>query len=514
MTEPSTRVAIARAGTEYPEHPWDPSDAYPEYRGGKTAGTKNSVYEGVRESLRLVGLDAERFGTPEWSPFRDLVKPGDRVFIKPNLVTHEYRKSCGCPGDLFSVITHPAVLRAVADYVAIALDGRGEIVIGDNPCIDADFELMKERTGIHRLAEVYGERFDTQCRVLDLRPKVTKDLTYYGFRSKTTPQSGDPDGASILNLGKQSFFYGLNPLLYRGVFTKRLETIRHHFGRRQEYSVSNTILNSDVYISVPKLKAHHKVGTTLNVKGLVGINHNKNFLVHWRIGFPNIGGDEFPAAHRRFDTLRLMARHVALDLLPEPLYIALRRRLKGGLLDRALQPKKKSSHEAYRGAWDGNDTCWRMAADLYNLFIADVTGRRQRIGKEQRHFTVIDGVCAGEGNGPFCPTTKRAGVVLASHNLLAADTVATRLMDYRVRRVRYLEHLMAQHGLEPDSIEVVSDHLQGVGFFQEDRRYLEFAPPTGWPDLSLLDPRRDSGGGSARDGSPRELVLSEGRPSA
>src|SRR5262249_34054310 len=150
----------------------------------------------------------------------------------------------------------------------------------------------------------------------------------YGYKSRTRLQPGDPEGSSVLNLGERSYFYGMNPLLFRGVFTDRWETIRHHHGKTHEYSLSNTILRSDVYISVPKLKAHHKVGATLNVKGLVGCNANKNYLVHWRVGFPEIGGDEFPRAHRRRDHVLLAARHLAADLLPEELYLWLRGSMK------------------------------------------------------------------------------------------------------------------------------------------------------------------------------------------
>lgn len=55
------------------------------------------------------------------------------------------------------------------------------------------------------------------------------------------------------------------------------------------------MLASDVIISVPKLKVHRKVGTTLNFKNMVGINTDKNHLAHYRIGAPAQGGDEFNA---------------------------------------------------------------------------------------------------------------------------------------------------------------------------------------------------------------------------
>lgn len=50
-----------------------------------------------------------------------------------------------------------------------------------------------------------------------------------------------------------------------------------------------------VFISVPKLKVHKKVRVILNTTGLVGINTNKNYLIHYTLGTPEEGGDQFPS---------------------------------------------------------------------------------------------------------------------------------------------------------------------------------------------------------------------------
>ena len=43
----------------------------------------------------------------------------------------------------------------------------------------------------------------------------------------------------------------------------------------------------------------------------------------------------------------------------------------------------------------------------------------------RRFFSVVDGIVAGEGNGPLDPTPKRALVVLAGGNPVAVDAVWT-----------------------------------------------------------------------------------------
>ena len=62
---------------KYPVNvPFHPAERYPEYRGEQT-DDGNRVYGEVRETLAMLGLDKENFGTPRWNPFREIVPPGD-----------------------------------------------------------------------------------------------------------------------------------------------------------------------------------------------------------------------------------------------------------------------------------------------------------------------------------------------------------------------------------------------------------------------------------------------------
>lgn len=129
-------------------------------------------------------------------------------------------------------------------------------------------------------------KYDVPCRIYDLRPLVRKDLKDYGKRWKMSPQPGDPNGEVEINLGRESLFYGVDSKLFRGVFDEREETIAAHTGETQLYTVSRSLYDADVYISVPKLKTHQNVGVTLNLKREVGAMTRKNQLVHWCIGTP------------------------------------------------------------------------------------------------------------------------------------------------------------------------------------------------------------------------------------
>src|SRR6185436_18604054 len=135
------RVAVARsAEPAYPRlAPFDPGERFPEMPAGAAiAASRNPVYAAVRESLHRLGLDEARFGTPQWNPLGDLVGPGARVLLKPNLVRHENHG----PGGTDCLVTHGSVVRAVLDYVLLALQGTGAVWIGDSPVQGCDFERV------------------------------------------------------------------------------------------------------------------------------------------------------------------------------------------------------------------------------------------------------------------------------------------------------------------------------------------------------------------------------------
>ncbi len=384
----------------------------------------DEIRRALRSAFNLLGLD-------ESNPFKGIVKPGDQVFIKPNWVAHRYRASCPCQHDLYTTITHPEVIRAVAENVDTALGGNGRILIGDNPSIDANFDELMKAINLHDLPS----RLKTPTALLDLRPLVCKDLRDYGQRDKMHDQPGDPDGQTVVNLGRDSLLYGMNPRLFRGVFNEREETIRAHSGENQLYGISNSIFKSNVFISIPKLKTHHKCGVTLNLKGLVGTMGTKNYLVHWREGFPAIGGDAYPDFWTWFK-------------------------------DRFKKVKK-------RGAWAGNDTIWRMVVDLHESI---------RRGPKVR-FSVIDGIMAGEGNGPFCPEPNPAGVLLTGTDFLETDIVAARLMGFNVREIQYLNHYIQSGVLPTEAITFTSDFVDPATLFDTSNPHLNFKPPDRWQKL-------------------------------
>lgn len=379
------------------------------------------IKEALKKCFADIGLDRE-------SPLSDIIKPGEKVFIKPNWVASRWRESCPHKDNLYCVITHPNVIEAVTDFVVDALHGKGEIIIGDNPSIDADFDELMEFTGIRRLEHKY----DMPVSIVDLRPLVCEDLANYGERDKMVSHPGDITGSVQINLERKSLLYGIDPSRFRGVFDERDETIASHTGEKQLYTFSKSLYDADVYISIPKLKTHQKVGATLNLKGLVGSISNKNQLVHWQIGYPEIHGDEYPS--------------------------------------KEAWEASKMEKVTHRGAWPGNDTIWRMVVDLYQAMQM----------RDRKYFSVIDGITAGEGQGPFCPTSKNANTLIVGENLLAVDVAAVRYMGFDPQRIKYLGYFINQGTIDYKDIQVFLNGKMHDDFFTCDSKYKDFYVVKQW----------------------------------
>src|SRR5437867_1517956 len=133
-------VGIVKTGTvsDPQKASFHPSERFPEYRFREFSIEANTVYAAVRELFKTLLLDRDNYGLKEWNPLGEIISPGNQVVIKPNFVMdHHYTG-----GDYNSVVTHGSVIRAIMDYVAIALQGEGQIIIADAPMIDNDFNRI------------------------------------------------------------------------------------------------------------------------------------------------------------------------------------------------------------------------------------------------------------------------------------------------------------------------------------------------------------------------------------
>ncbi len=435
-------VAICRTEPRYPTGaPWGPERRYPEYPFAVPPQAEpNAAYRAVRGALELLGLDAARFDTPSWNPLGEVVRPGDTVVLKPNFI-RDFHDTRG--DDIEAVVTHGSIIRAVLDYVAIALEGRGRVVIADAPQCEASFERLSAYTGLDEIRAFYKQHSPLTLDVIDLRQEYTEKIDGVIVGHRRLP--GDPAGYTVVNMGRDSEFMPINHMNRRlyGSEYDRSEVAAHHHDDVHEYLISKTIMAADVFINLPKMKTHKKVGVTLNLKNLVGINGNKNWLPHHREGVPANGGDQYASSglSERLEHRLLVAFKKGFPLLG-PL-----RRYVGGAAKRAGRRAfgDTDTTRIRSGNWWGNDTTWRMVLDLNRaLRYADSNGVLHS-SPQRRYFSFVDGIIAGEGNGPMGPDAKPAGVVLAGEDPLAVDLACTRIMGFDWEKIPVLSGASRPH---------------------------------------------------------------------
>ncbi len=472
-------------GSTYPKQaPFDPDKSYPEFTGGLINNEMNSVYDAVRSVLAETGLDAENYGTQEWSPFRELVKRGSTIIIKPNLVLNTPD-----PNNQNTVTTHASIIRPIVDYCWKAMEGHGNIVIGDAPQAETDFNEVIKRNGIKDMTDILRDR-GINVSVKDFRS--IKVIIKNGIW--VDEQENNPGCAEhiIINLGKQSLFYeeGSAKIKYHGGGYDSSVTMLHHNGEIHEYKVAKDILCADAVISIPKLKTHKKAGITCCLKNLVGINVDKNFLPHFIIGPANKGGDEMPPVKgprllavtiTRFLRDLLLDKHwkstgKAVAFLLRLLYG--RRAGEEANLARVAS-ETISDTKVFQGAWQGNNTIWKMILDLNRIFLyADRYGKISA-DRPRNIFYIVDGIIAGDKNGPMEPNKINAGIIAAGANAFAVDTAILDFVEINWRQIPlYREAEKNVSWLMPEGpykVKIRNNAQNGT-----DSPEIRFTPPDNW----------------------------------
>lgn len=436
-------------------------------RGSPDYSDPGAVEDLVRRTLASLELSA------------DFIRPGDRVVLKPNWVKEHDERRPG-PGQWEHVVTHPFVIEAVAAWAAEFLAGSGSIVICDAPQTDSSFAALRRYCDLDRMVRSLAARFPgLKISVLDLRPEEWNAVDGVTVSKQTLP--GDPLGSTQVSLNQGSEFVGFGGLgnLYGASFDMA-ETNRRHEGSTHEYLLCRTPMEADVFINLPKLKTHKKVGITCALKNLVGINANKNWLPHHTEGTSETGGDQFPQAT------------VKARLERSWMGTAKRWAKNSSVIARILVPLKKVGRLVFgdtqkvvrSGNWHGNDTCWRMVLDLNKcLFFFDGEGERRT--RPIRYLAVVDGIVGGEGNGPMAPDPVACGVILAGTSPLAVDCVAASLMGFDWQRIRLLDRAFQLRALDfvgftPDSVRIVSNQPSWCGGLSTLRDTYRFKPHFGW----------------------------------
>ncbi|MCO5045442.1 MAG: DUF362 domain-containing protein [Verrucomicrobia bacterium] len=456
-------VALERIAPTYPPldaAPYHPDQAFPEYTG--PVGTHpNSVYTAVRNALASLGLDRAHFGTPDWNPLGDLVKPGAKIVVKPNWVLHRNEGRGGTD----ELITHASVIRALLDYAWKAQPA--QLIAGDAPLQICDFKAM-HALGFSRVAEDLIAR-GCPLHVKDFRRTIMRRSD---DRAVVSTDLQPLDNFVLVDLGTESL---LEPISSGSrkfrvtMYDPRLMRNNHRPGVHR-YLVARDILEADLVVNAPKMKTHKKAGVTLALKNLVGINGNKDYLPHHRKGALNRGGDNYETASLPKWILEQALDFANIYLLGKP---KLYRKFCLLAYKVLYFDKIRGKSTDVEGGWHGNDTIWRTCLDLNRVLLyADVEGKLHDT-PQRVTLHLLDGVIGGKNDGPLRPDAVSSGAILASLNAVALDYFATLFMRLDPDRIAIVRHA-ADNRLHP----LVLKSLEATRFTARSPE--PFTPAPGW----------------------------------
>jgi uncharacterized protein (DUF362 family) len=426
-------------------------------------------------SQALVRLADGLGWSSEKGPFGMVIPPGSRVLIKPNLVLHQNEGT----GGMDCLVTHASVIRAAVD-AALQTDA-AEVLVGDAPIQGCDFNALIQTTGLDAWAR---ERMAQEPRFKGVRDfRRTTCVLVHGVRvAEENIQS--EDHFTLFDLGRESLLEPISDNRSRfrvAWYDHRLMAKTHHPGVHQ-YLVAKEVVDADVIINLPKLKTHKKAGVTCALKNLIGINGNKEYLPHHRVGGPKTGGDNYPddgivkRALEYVSDRQNVTSSYAGGMVWHLFFAVLARASRYG-----------GDRVGMDGSWSGNDTIWRTCLDLNRILLYGRADGTMSDEMQRRVIHIADAVIAGQGNGPLAPEPLDLGLLIGGSNAAAIDWVGAQLLAYAPEKIALVRHAFDRFrwpiaNVPSSGVRLIGDLGTGAPKTLLDPIRRPVSHPVGWQD--------------------------------
>ena len=404
---------------------------------------------------------------------------GKKVLIKPNWVLH-YNAG---KDSLEPIITNPELIKAIVR--CIARQKPATIKVGDAPLQSCDFPKVTEYGGISSWMKSAAEQWPMLLGPIDFRRTIaSRSVVALVQDENVRPE----DQYRIVDLAEMSALEPVADLSERFRVTQydpRYMKERHAKGKHQ-YMIAGEVMEADVIINVPKLKTHKKAGLTCALKNLVGINGNKEFLPHHRKGSPRVGGDCYPRKNAFKECTEWL-----LDLQNATTSRTLKNIIRLPLMATNTLAKYQGSFIGTEGAWSGNDTVWRMVADLNRIAIYCGKDGEIKSSPQRRLIHIVDAITAGQGDGPLASDRFDLGILLGGNDAACVDWIASKVLGYDPRKIFAVSKIFELNTLRittinPREIECVWSNGEHVELSALPKPTLY---PEGWIDC--LEKRED-----------------------
>ncbi len=461
--------------------PFSPSEKYPEYPFDDYSRTPNLVYKAIRNHFVNLQLDKKNFGSKNWNPFDEFDLVNKLIVIKPNWVIDRHPLG----ENIWSVITHPSIIRVILDYIFVATKGNCEVIIGDSPLQQTDFNKIIELSKINDLISYFHKK-GLNIKIEDFRLKkaICDDKNNI---IKTISLSNNSNKAIAINLFSKSLHSAIDYSYkkYRVPGYDKREVRKHHKPGYHEYLISNTVIKSDFFINLPKMKIHRRAGVTLSMKNLIGINCAKDWLPHHRRGAKSKSSDEYKKSYL-FQSLSVYFNELALmnkNTIIRKILIFISRIF--NKIHKGIRTILKQEYYS-EGSWYGNDTIWRTCLDINKiLFYSDKKGNLKNKKFKRNYLTIIDGIIGGEKEAPLTPSSINSSITIAAFNPAVADFVATKVMGIDPNKLQIVRNSFIKDALPifdkcPDEIIVRSSKKNYNVNASSLKIIKKFEAPLGW----------------------------------
>lgn len=352
----------------------------------------------------------------------ELIK-GKRILIKPNWVTHNQK-----PEDEFCLRTNDTIILALLEI--ILRQKPKSVVIGDAPIQGCRWDKMLSKEFVEKI-NALQKRYKIPVTIKDFRR-----VTFDPLHNNLTKDRYSLSNYVIFDLGRESQLEPIstNKSTFRVTSYNPDRLAESHRKGVHKYCITNELFDADVIISIPKVKTHQKTGITCALKNLVGVNGDKDYLPHHRIGGTGFGGDCYPGKN----IFRLAAEYL-LDaanrrqgkMLYKPLSYA------AAAIWKISFPKNEHHLAA---AWHGNDTTWRMVMDLNKIALYGKADGTIATTPQRQLFSLCDGIIGGQGDGPLRPEPLPLGVISFTNNSALNDICMVTLMGFDYRKIPLLKN--------------------------------------------------------------------------
>ncbi|MCX6252928.1 MAG: DUF362 domain-containing protein [Bacteroidia bacterium] len=387
---------------------------------------------------------------------------GKKILLKPNLVLHNRKES-----DEICLRTNDNLLFALVEIILVSKPAK--ITIGDAPIQGCNWD------------KIFGHDFYKRIEDLSMRysiPIMIKDfrrVTFDPHKNSPVKEKNPISDYIIFDLAKESCLEPISSTKTNFRVTNydpdRLKE-SHSIGKHK-YCITKELFDADIVISVPKIKTHQKTGITGALKNLVGVNGDKDYLPHHRVGGKGFGGDCYPGKNifRRISEyfLDCANRRQGKNIFWFWIYLS-------KIMWKLSFPE--NVHQLAAG-WYGNDTCWRMVMDLNKIAICGKKDGTISQSPQRELFSLCDGIIGGQGDGPLNPQPLPLGVISFTNNSSMNDICMATLMGFDIQKIPLLK-TAGQNIMQ----ENISLNLNGQQTTLKDLEDLsmETLPPPGWID--------------------------------